>query len=315
MDPIKTGRLIAAARRKKNLTQLQLAEQLHVTDRAVSKWERGRSFPDVGQLEPLCEALGLSLNELIRGEEAKEGDEAATPHELLSLTGELLRRKELRLRLLSAILAVILLLLAGTAVYRAWNDPSRPAVKNTLVWEKNNSEEEHVASLLRGGVYKYRYTLRQDVQAVRWVVQVWTPEGLYSERCFRKDDVLEDRIPYRGELHFIIEKLLGQEQPEVTFGLDWKDNYRDLGRTVSLPEGEYCCWALCPYQGAGKAPGDALPLASFTALKRDPGTQGFSQEELVHLRDDLSTLQPGQQPFLPEDGVSLICWLELIPEQ
>ena len=67
MDAIKTGTLIAQARREKNMTQKELSELLHVTDRAVSKWERGLSFPDVSLLEPLAGALGLTLTELLDG--------------------------------------------------------------------------------------------------------------------------------------------------------------------------------------------------------------------------------------------------------
>ena len=68
MDKSKTGALIAAARKEKNMTQKELAESLHVSDRAVSKWERGAGFPDVSLLEPLADALGLSVISLLHGE-------------------------------------------------------------------------------------------------------------------------------------------------------------------------------------------------------------------------------------------------------
>ena len=69
MDKLKTGALIAAARKEKNLTQKELANILHVSDRAVSKWERGAGFPDVSLLEPLADALDLRVLDLLRGEE------------------------------------------------------------------------------------------------------------------------------------------------------------------------------------------------------------------------------------------------------
>ena len=71
MDSIKIGKFIAEKRKAKNLTQLQLAEHLYVTDRAVSKWECGRSLPDSSIMLELCEALGISVNELLTGEELK----------------------------------------------------------------------------------------------------------------------------------------------------------------------------------------------------------------------------------------------------
>lgn len=71
MDSIKIGKFIAEKRKTKNLTQLQLAERLYVTDRAVSKWECGRSLPDSSIMLELCEVLGISVNELLTGEELK----------------------------------------------------------------------------------------------------------------------------------------------------------------------------------------------------------------------------------------------------
>lgn len=58
MDTRKTGQLIAARRKELGLTQKQLAGQLNVSDRAVSKWERGAGFPDIALLEPLADVLG-----------------------------------------------------------------------------------------------------------------------------------------------------------------------------------------------------------------------------------------------------------------
>ena len=68
MNQQKTGALIAQQRKDLNLTQKQLAEKIGVSDRAISKWERGAGFPDVSLIEPLADALGLTLPELFRGE-------------------------------------------------------------------------------------------------------------------------------------------------------------------------------------------------------------------------------------------------------
>jgi len=68
MNNYKTGALIADLRRQKNWTQNDLARILGVTDKAVSRWETGRGFPDVSLLKPLSEKLGVTVNELILGE-------------------------------------------------------------------------------------------------------------------------------------------------------------------------------------------------------------------------------------------------------
>ena len=68
MNQIKIGRFIAECRKKADLTQMQLAEKLGITDKAVSKWERGVAMPDTSIMLELSEILGISVNELLSGE-------------------------------------------------------------------------------------------------------------------------------------------------------------------------------------------------------------------------------------------------------
>lgn len=68
MDQIKIGKFIAECRKKQGLTQMQLAEKLNITDRAVSKWENGRSMPDSSIMLNLCEILKITVNDLLCGE-------------------------------------------------------------------------------------------------------------------------------------------------------------------------------------------------------------------------------------------------------
>ena len=68
MDQIKIGRFIAERRKKASLTQMQLAEKLGITDKAISKWERGIAMPDTSIMLKLCDILGISVNELLCGE-------------------------------------------------------------------------------------------------------------------------------------------------------------------------------------------------------------------------------------------------------
>ena len=68
MDQIKIGRFIATRRKEVGLTQLELAEKLNISDRAVSKWETGKSLPDASIMIELCEILGIGINELFYGE-------------------------------------------------------------------------------------------------------------------------------------------------------------------------------------------------------------------------------------------------------
>lgn len=68
MDQIKIGKFISERRKAANLTQMQLAEKLNITDRAVSKWETGRSLPDSAIMLELCDILKITVNDLLSGE-------------------------------------------------------------------------------------------------------------------------------------------------------------------------------------------------------------------------------------------------------
>lgn len=113
MDQIKIGKFIAAQRKRMNLTQIQLAERLGITDRAVSKWETGHAMPDASNMLQLCSILGINVSDLLNGEiVASENYNTATENQLL----ELVRQKEmhnkllLRLEWVIGILSTLLLL-------------------------------------------------------------------------------------------------------------------------------------------------------------------------------------------------------------
>ena len=68
MNQIKTGKFIAQIRKEKGMTQRQLADELLISDKTVSKWETGKGMPEVSLMMPLCEVLGINVNELLTGE-------------------------------------------------------------------------------------------------------------------------------------------------------------------------------------------------------------------------------------------------------
>ncbi|QOR36791.1 helix-turn-helix transcriptional regulator [Clostridium sp. 'deep sea'] len=71
MNSAKTGTFISTLRKQKSLTQKQLAEQLGITDKAISKWERGLGYPDIETVLPLAKALGVTANEILMGEKVE----------------------------------------------------------------------------------------------------------------------------------------------------------------------------------------------------------------------------------------------------
>ena len=106
MDLIKIGKFITDCRKKKNLTQEQLAEKLYITDRAVSKWERGLSLPDADKMFDICDILDININELLIGEKIDMKEYAKKNEELLL---ELAKQDELKNKKLMASMWTILI--------------------------------------------------------------------------------------------------------------------------------------------------------------------------------------------------------------
>ena len=119
MNQIKIVKFIAECRKKNNLTQMQLAEKLNITDRAISKWENGKAMPDSSIMLDLCKELKISVNELLSGEmiEMKKYDENVEKNLL-----DMVKQKEesdkrlLRLEILMGILSILPLLISTVIV-------------------------------------------------------------------------------------------------------------------------------------------------------------------------------------------------------
>lgn len=121
MDAKKFGTFLAATRKEKKMTQAQLAEKIEVTDKAVSRWERGLGFPDITTMEPLADALGISLLELMRSEKLnedikKEQYSAKEVSEMLISVTEMNRQQGLQDKRAN-ILAVIVLVIAAALAW------------------------------------------------------------------------------------------------------------------------------------------------------------------------------------------------------
>ena len=95
MDQLKIGKFIAECRKQKCLTQIQLADKLSITDKAVSKWERGVAMPDTSIMLELCDILGISVNELLSGEKIDmENNNQKNEQLLLDMAKELEKKNK-----------------------------------------------------------------------------------------------------------------------------------------------------------------------------------------------------------------------------
>ncbi len=126
MDQNKTGKFIAGERKRKALTQKQLAEMLGISDKTISKWERGGGFPEVSLLLPLCRELDITVNELLAGERVAEEDYKKKAEEnMMNLVKEAQEsRKKIILSALVAALAILaalpLVVVVGALEMETW---------------------------------------------------------------------------------------------------------------------------------------------------------------------------------------------------
>lgn len=112
MNQEKIGKFIADCRKEKGLTQMQLAEKLNITNRAVSKWETGKSCPDVSLMLELCNVLGITVNELLSGERILMEDYQKKAEEnLVELQDKKMKSQKRFKRMEMAGLAIVILLI------------------------------------------------------------------------------------------------------------------------------------------------------------------------------------------------------------
>lgn len=163
MDLVKIGRYVAGKRKDLGLTQRQLAEKLGMSDKSVSKWERGICLPDVSVYEEYCSSLGISINEFLAGEDiAQENIVKKSEDNLIQVTTDSKHRQN-KLKTIIAVLSVIVLaavMIVSVFLLRA-NQP-----KNYIVPVDPNSAEMKTAELLSGmdGAFLYHYRTSDSFQ-------------------------------------------------------------------------------------------------------------------------------------------------------
>ena len=165
MDLIKIGKYIAGKRKAIGLTQIQLAEKLNMSDKSVSKWERGVCMPDVSVYLELCEILGISINEFLAGEDIRQEDLIRKSEDNLIQVTTDGRNRQTRLKRVIAVLLIVALVAVaamGMILYRA-HQP-----ENYIAPVARDSAEMRTAELLSGtdGAFLYRYKTAESVQRI-----------------------------------------------------------------------------------------------------------------------------------------------------
>lgn len=124
MDQIKIGKFIAECRKKQDLTQMELAEKLNITDRAISKWETGKAMPDSSIMLKLCDILKISVNELLCGERLNmENNDKKNEQILLDMAKEIERKNKTIWHSMWAIMIVSMIALFSALAIAAFVIP------------------------------------------------------------------------------------------------------------------------------------------------------------------------------------------------
>ena len=160
MDLIKIGKYIAEKRKALGLTQKQLAEQLGMSDKSVSKWERGICLPDVSVYMELCGILGISMNEFLAGEDISEENIVKIAEDNLIQVAKDSKAKQKNLKVIIAVMLLITVLtvsVLGSMIFRRLSQP-----RNYMMPVDRNSTEMKTAEILSGvdGAYLFRYATK-----------------------------------------------------------------------------------------------------------------------------------------------------------
>ena len=166
MDLVKIGKYIAGKRKALGMTQKQLAEKLNMSDKSVSKWERGVCLPDVSVYMELCEILGISINEFLAGEDIDaENVEKKSEDNIIQVTKDS-KKKQKNLKSILAVVttfAVIMVLVLGAVFVHEVMQP-----KNYITAVDRTSAEMKTAELLSGadGAYLFNFYAKEEYKTL-----------------------------------------------------------------------------------------------------------------------------------------------------
>ena len=146
MDKEQFGKFVASIRKEKGMTQKELGEKLNLTDKAISKWERGLSFPDICILEDLAEALDVSIIELLNGRKSddKKSLSVSEVNEILDyslkISDDEIARKREKSRMI-IVLCVLIILLCVSVLLNIINYSKLQEVNVETGYEKDLEED------------------------------------------------------------------------------------------------------------------------------------------------------------------------------
>ena len=227
MDLVKIGKYIAGKRKNLGLTQKQLAEKIGMSDKSVSKWERGICLPDVSLYFDLCSILGISINEFLSGEDiVHENIEKKSEENIISVVTDSKRKQKSLKYIICAllILSILTISLIAAFLYRAYKP------MNFITPMDENSVEMQTVNLIAG------------------------PDGANAYQFTTTDKFARLKI-YYSEYHQ--GKLLNKEPIEIGFeGMDSPKN----GGIIIIPDYDHAVIKLVLWTDEGSKASIDIPL-------------------------------------------------------
>jgi len=253
MDQEKIGKFILELRKQKNMTQQELADILGITDRAISKWENGRGMPDLSLINPLCQELGITINELLSGEKITEENYQQKSEEnilkTINYTDQKLKKKNIIFKIMLIMIIIVLSLITLFIIdlkrmndnlpvlFSTWGFSYVPpidladkeieyAIKNYLVTKGDNEQKHHDNE--KTFVSMRIYLIEEKQAKTRYNVYAWVlAEKYYLENETIKQDS-GSSIPYKFVVEFVDDAYLVTDSRIPRDGSYYVDDMKNI---------------------------------------------------------------------------------------
>ena len=209
MNQIKIGKFIQLLRKDKNLTQVELANRIGVSDRAISKWENGRGLPDYEYISDLCDELGITFNEFIAGEKIESKDTEIKLEENLATVYKESTKNEKKLFKIKTILVTILIIVLALismfiidahqmrndrpVIFSTWGLKYYPsvdmheleleqAIKDFIYEDQQAQIEKRQLENAKGFVELNIFYIESNKADLEYKVSTWVLERIYCEK-------------------------------------------------------------------------------------------------------------------------------------
>ena len=248
MDLVKIGKYIAGKRKALGMTQKQLAEKLNMSDKSVSKWERGICLPDVSVYMELCEILGISINEFLAGEDIDaENVEKKSEDNIIQVTKDS-KKKQKNLKSILAVVttfAVIMVLVLGAVFVHKVMQP-----KNYITAVDRTSAEMKTAELLSGadGAYLFNFYAKEEYKTLTIYLSEYQAGKLINKSKVADLDFDGIESAYRGVIAVIpdfelfrVKLIIADDYSKCSTDfpiLENVENREYYGRSATQVEGE-----------------------------------------------------------------------------